>query len=50
MPKKDININNEDISLKDKAALDAVAKKAAVSETTEPVAVPLMHLNQLLLP
>jgi len=41
MPKKDININNEDISLKDKAALDAVAKKAAVSETTEPVAVPL---------
>jgi small subunit ribosomal protein S5 len=41
MPKKDIQVNTDDISLNDKAALDAAAKKAAVSETTEPIAVPL---------
>lgn len=41
MPKKDIQTNTDDISLNDKAALDAAAKQAAVSETTEPVAIPL---------
>ena len=41
MPKQDIQTNNDDISLNDKAALDAAAKQAALSEKTEPVAIPL---------
>jgi small subunit ribosomal protein S5 len=37
MPKKDTQINTEEISLNDKVALDAVAKQAVVSEATDSV-------------
>ncbi len=37
MPKQDIQNNNEEISLNDKVALDAIAKEAVVSEATDPV-------------
>jgi len=50
MPKKDIQNNSEDISLNDKAALDAMAKQAVVADTTEVTVDPVIPIAPVVTP